>query len=224
MDAAQDVRSKLHTFPRHRWKPAASVNSDDYDDWLLNVTLTQHNHHHQHHHHQQQSTSTSHPSLKSQCDVSPKSKSKSCQTNRFVQSSCSECFTSVSDGAKEPSTTSASSGVQRVSFNENNPELCSCCCSCRRVSATQRIGCWKWSFHNGVTAVAILVATQLLMYLSDALRNALGGRQFLSTTRSTTVTEVQRIVRSLLPLLLLFNMLPMLYAGKSFYSVVSKQW
>lgn len=209
MDAAQDARSELHTFPRHRWKPSSA----DAEYWLPKPQPT--------------TNAASHPlpaietkscqydeeashrfvSLKSQCDVSP-SKSKSCRTNRYVHSTCSECFMIAPQPASGSGDHSGSEfAIGTSTMPSSIDEERSCCCSSRRASPKKRrFGChWKWSFHNGATMVSMLVAAQFLVLMA-ALRSAVCGR-------SSTVNEVQRLVRSILPLMLLFNMLPLLLAG-----------
>lgn len=225
MDAAQDARSKLHTFPRHRWKPSA-VKDDTNDDWppkidhpalwqLLNP------HHQQSNRHSLPSLATETTkscqyekhqfvSLKSQCDVSPpSSKSKNCLMNRFVHLTHSECFT-----VKDSATDRCAKSDVHIDTNHKVCRRC-CCCSCRRVAAKQCLGCWKWSFHNGTNKVSFLLAAQFLMLFWGALRSALFGRHHsLSfSTKPTMFTELQRMVRSVLPMFLLLNMLPLIYAG-----------
>lgn len=246
MDAAQDARSKLHTFPRHRWKsatfapPAADFNDND---WLSkhktqsSFPTTTNLHHIPHHQH------TIHPlpaietkccqyekqqfvSLKSQCEVSPYSKSLCCPTtNRSVHhlTHSSQCLTTLTC-ANETSTVFTNGGDHIAvdtsfgvnSFDAKDGHQRCCCCSCRRVSAKSRLGCWKWSFHNGAAiAVAAMAVAQFLMLLG-ALRSALRvGCCSPKTVRSSAMVtgDVQRIFRSVLPMLLLFNMLPSLYAG-----------
>lgn len=217
MDATQDARSKLHTFPRHRWKRSGDERGQSNSGG--------------HHHPPIESINQPNPaietkccqyekrrfvSLKSQSDVSP-SNSLCCRTNRFVHSHRPKCF-AVSRVAHETATTQAiqSQVCQRDdSWATWLPFVLASYCSCAvlgRFASKQRHGCWKWSFHNMATAVSAIWAQFLTMLV--AICSALCSLHSQLVSRSSNINEVQRIVRTMLPMMLLFNMLPLLHAGE----------
>lgn len=254
MDASQDARSKLHTFSRHRWKAGADGDDYDDDRLPIRAECSHnhtfsHHHCHSHLHASHQPSSAIETtkccqyenhrfvSLKSQCDVRP-SDSRCCRkNNRFVPFTRSTCFTTI----PTTKTNTTNHHCEHIVAPDDQPKYwqpslvanhlrCSCiCCSCRRrrfddAGTEPCRGCWKWSFHTGITTmVSIVVAAQFLLLMAAMRRAVAGRRHWMPTETATTMTttshsprhnEWQRMVRSVLLLLLLFNMLPLLFAGK----------
>lgn len=74
---------------------------------------------------------------------------------------------------------------------------------CKAQNISRCHDCWKWNFHSATAAVSQFCTKSILRNSSLSLFN-----------------ELQKFLRAILPILLLFNMLPLLYAGKrTFYAL-----
>lgn len=71
---------------------------------------------------------------------------------------------------------------------------------CKAQNVTRCHDCWKWNFHSAPAAISQFCTKTILRNSWLSLFN-----------------ELQKFLRAILPILLLFNMLPLLYAGKQIF-------